>query len=793
MILCLFIFVVMIILEIGRSHMNMIVKTIIALVVLAHPVFGGEPVKKVTLAVVNETNNFPANYSYAGWRGGIGVAFGQPAANIPDITELGLNIVWGGEDPQRAAMLDIAVFHYWNSVVEISLKDPEGRYDFSQIDDKGQASKLAFDKFSELRYGIPGLSKYAKVKYSPGGAYGDVYGEMDLSSNNPLVKAVVASRLESLTGSGQKHGGIAMDNAGKVPGPFLEYLQNALHPEGFGIATNGGSEHLYRYIDFFGNEGFPFSQQTMNNMQSKGFNGILGEFVTRQLSSGELEKYLKAKHFNGIVYFGYTDGRDRAAATHYSFFHCRPDIYDHQRWVLRKILPLSKAMFCAGPQNNACAQTLFNKERGGMGQVNSHQNHVDATGRVIEPDVAESDKDDIFGGTLLLDGSIKQYGNDINKGVYLYINSNEPGTIECNADSLGIKANTIVFDEFSGTTLKSKKKGDAVRFNAPSGPALIQLGDTKTVVGNILLRISEMFGSQLLQRQMDGKLGLGYSQKYIIAPPTGESSSKADFDKPLKPWEPFCQGYIIDLKTKKSGRGSLRTDGNTYSVYSGQWLYHNRQGAAQFVTLDQSKPVPLTLTAFSKSENVQKSELKSITETNRRDHLGERLGYYYAMHLYLDYQDGSWPEVHTFAFSPGTHDWEEGEITVVPKKAVKTAMVLVELHQPEGTAWFDDFSLIEKTAPERNLLASSDFGDFDILLDKTKAPEYDKKVARLLSRVNEVQQQISINKLEKLEEEIKVLKGWLVAQGITKMYGREMRDLVDAQQKLRICRQLLKK
>ena len=767
-------------------------KTIIALVLLTHTAYGGEPVKKEMPTAVNETNNFPANYSYAGWRGGIGVAFGQPAANIPDITELGLNIVWGGEDLRRAAMLDIAVFGYWNSVVEISLKDPNGRYDFSQIGDKDQAAKLAFDKFSELRYGIFGLSKYANVRYSPGGAYGDVYGEMDLSSNNPLVKAVVSSRLESLIGSRQKHGGIALDNAGKVPESFLEYLQNILHPEGFGIATNGGSEHLYRYIDFFGNEGFQFSQQTMNNMQSKGFNGILGEFVTRQLSSGELERYLKAKHFNGIVYFGYTDGRDRAAATNYSFFYCRPDIYDHQRWILRKILPLSKSMFCAGPQNNAYARILFNKETGGISQADNHQNHVDATGRVIEPNVSESDKDDIFGGTLSLDGSIKRYGNNINKGVYLYVNSNEPETIECNADSIGIKANTIVFDEFSETILKSKKKEDIIRFKTPSGPSLIQLGDAKTVVGNILLRISQAFESQLLQRQMDEKFGLGYLQKSITVPPTEDNSSKADFDKPMKPWEPFCQGYVIDLKTKKSGRGSLRTDGNTYSVYSGQWLYHNRQGAAQFVTLNQSEPVPLTLTAFSKSINVKKSELKAITETNRRDHLGERLGYYYAMHFYLDYQDGSWPEVHTFAFSPGTHDWEEGKITVVPKKAVKTAMVLVELHQPEGTAWFDDFNLIEKTDPERNLLASSDFGDSDVLLDKTKAPEYDKKVTRLLSSVNEAQKQISIDKLEKLEEDILDLKDWLFAQGIAKMYGREMRDFVEAQHKLDICRQILR-
>lgn len=768
----------------------MIANIVITIVLLTHHLWVGEPVKKMKAPEVNETGNFPAEYRYAGWRGGIGVAFGQPATNIPDITELGLDIVWGGEDPQRASMLDIAVFRYWNSVVEISLKDPGGKFDFSQMNDKDQAAKLAFDKSAEFRYGIPGLSKYAEVKYSPGSPYGDVYGTMDLSSNNPFVQAMVSGHLNSLTGSGLKHGGVALDNAGKVPESFLEYFQNALHPKGFGIATNGGSEHLYRYIDFFGSEGFPFSQQTVSDMRKKGFKGILGEFVTRHLSSGELERYLKAKQFNGIVYFGYTDGRDRAAGTHYSFFHCRPDIYNHQRWILRRILPLSKAMFCAGPQDNAYAHNLLKGKSGEQKQAVIHQTRIDSTGRVIEPGITELDKGNVFEGTLSLDGSIHRYGNDISNGIYLYINANESEIVQCNADSLGLKANSIVFDEFSETTLNLENRGNIVQFRTPSGPSLVQLGDTKTVAGNILLRVAGMFESQLLQRQMDEKFGPGYLQKKLEVR-AQDNLSKSDFDKPLQPWEPFCQGYVIDLKTRKSGRGSLRTDGNTYSVYNGQWPYHNRQGAAQFVTLNQSEPTPLTLTAFSKSANVQKSELKAITETNRRDHFGERLGYYYAMHLYLDYQDGNWPEVHTFAFSPGTHDWEEGKITVVPKKAVKTAMVLVELHQPEGTAWFDDFCLVEKTNPQQNLLACADFGDSDVVLAKAKAPEYDRKASLLMSKVREAQKQISINKLEKLEEDVLTLKNWLISQNIAKMYGREMRDLMDARHKLDICKQLL--
>ncbi|MDK1030722.1 MAG: hypothetical protein QGD94_01810, partial [Planctomycetia bacterium] len=74
-------------------------------------------------------DKFPADYEYTGWRGGIGITFGKPTVKIPDVTELGLDIVWGYDDPQRAAMLDIAVFRYWGCTVELCLKDREGRFD----------------------------------------------------------------------------------------------------------------------------------------------------------------------------------------------------------------------------------------------------------------------------------------------------------------------------------------------------------------------------------------------------------------------------------------------------------------------------------------------------------------------------------------------------------------------------------------------------------------------------------------------------------------------------------------
>jgi hypothetical protein len=175
--------------------------------------------------------------SYSGWRGGIGIAFGTPSRDIADVTEMGYEIVRGGDDPRAIKALGISVFRYWNSIVETSLKGPG--YDFSQMADKDEAAKMAFDAWMERIYGVKGLSKYAKVCHDPKGAYGDVYGSMDLSSENELVKAVIAAYLQGFEKDGIAHGGIGLDNAGRVPREFLEALARRLNARGLGIAANG--------------------------------------------------------------------------------------------------------------------------------------------------------------------------------------------------------------------------------------------------------------------------------------------------------------------------------------------------------------------------------------------------------------------------------------------------------------------------------------------------------------------------------------------------------------------------
>lgn len=105
------------------------------------------------------------------------------------------------------------------------------------------------------------------------------------------------------------------------------------------------------------------------------------------------------------------------------------------------------------------------------------------------------------------------------------------------------------------------------------------------------------------------------------------------------------------------------------------------------------------------------------------------------MHLYLDYQDGRWPEVHTVLFSPGTHDWEEKGIRVEPTRPVKTALLLLEFHQPQGAAWFDDLSLSSGSGSAHNLLAAPGFEDEDSAAAEAQAigAGYENQVQSLLT------------------------------------------------------------
>jgi len=706
---------------------------------------------------------------FSGWRGGIGITFGTPSRDIADVTEMGYEIVWGGEDPRAIKSLGVSVFRYWNSIVETSLKG--SGYDFSEMPDKDEAAKLAFDAWMERVYGVKGLSKFASVRYNPKGSYGDVYGSMDLSSENELVKAVIAKYMQGFDKDGITHGGIGLDNAGKVPREFLEALTRRLNARGLGIAANGCPDEYLTYIDFFGNEGFPFSINYARRAREKGLRGILGEFTMQHLSGGELDAYLKNKLFNGIVFFGYTNG-GTAAGARYSGYCSRPDVYDHQRWVLRQLVPVSRAVQRAGRQQDPAAKLASTAASTGTTGAVPAGVAVNAEGKVEEVKRQEAGLDRITGRSPETVPMVARYGRDVANGTYLFVDSGQPEEVVCDAQKLGVRTDTLVFDELAGRVLEAKLDAGSLTFKTTAGPSVIQLGSAPTVVTSILIRIAEGLRLQLTQRALDRELGTRF---------------------PHKAWSRFCQAGKWDATVARTGKSSLTVVGGTYTATMPQWKYFNRQGAAQFISLNQTAPQPIVVSAFSKALEVATSEPVVLdTPAARRHHFDAREGHAYCLHLYLDYQDGQWPEVHTVLFSPGTHDWEEKSIRVEPTRPVKTAMVLLEFHQPQGTAWFDDLSLSSGT--ERNLLAAPGFEEEDSTAAEAQAisEKYEKQVQTLLNSVEAAaKSDTPAEALPALGKQVDDVAASVTGKSLAPYFPRELRDLDDAREKLVLCARLL--
>ena len=127
----------------------------------------------------------------------------------------------------------------------------------------------------------------------------------------------------------------------------------------------------------------------------------------------------------------------------------------------------------------------------------------------------------------------------------------------------------------------------------PRGPQPGIVGERATVAKNMLARTAEGLRLQLTQRALDRELGIRF---------------------PRKAWSRFCQGGKWDATVAHTGKGSLAVDGGTYTATMPQWKYFNRQGAAQFVSLNQTAPQPIVLRGVSKAREVATSE-KVVLDT----------------------------------------------------------------------------------------------------------------------------------------------------------------------------------
>jgi len=155
----------------------------------------------------------------------------------------------------------------------------------------------------------------------------------------------------------------------------------------------------------------------------------------------------------------------------------------------------------------------------------------------------------------------------------------------------------------------------------------------------------------------------GTVAKAVVGPnAAGENVLKADA------WRAFEKGF--------------RRDGGTFVCDNGADT-KARRGASQTVVLDQKRPAPIVVTAWSRAEGVTGSADSD-----------------YALYLDLIYADGSslWDQV--ASFKTGDHDWEQGRVVVVPERPVRSVTVNLLLRHHGGSAIFRDAQVRTLAAPD---------------------------------------------------------------------------------------------
>jgi hypothetical protein len=135
----------------------------------------------------------------------------------------------------------------------------------------------------------------------------------------------------------------------------------------------------------------------------------------------------------------------------------------------------------------------------------------------------------------------------------------------------------------------------------------------------------------------------------------------------ISTWNAIEGTFTWDEQVKRSSARSVRLSNPTADL---------RSGVMHVVELNQTKPAPFRVTAWSRAQDVSGSADSG-----------------YSLYLDIYYTDGT-PEWGWIApFSTGTHDWERREVLVVPRKPVGKVYVHLLLRNHSGTAWFDDIQI----------------------------------------------------------------------------------------------------
>lgn len=131
-------------------------------------------------------------------------------------------------------------------------------------------------------------------------------------------------------------------------------------------------------------------------------------------------------------------------------------------------------------------------------------------------------------------------------------------------------------------------------------------------------------------------------------------------------WLPYGQGYTVDRQMHRGGDQSIRCDSLNPNVV---------HGAQTTILLNQSHPVPVTISGWS-----------------RADQVSEGSGSDYSIGVEAEYRDGTRTTQFFAPFRAGTHGWQRRQVSVAPSKPLHTLTIIARFQYRTGTAWFDDFT-----------------------------------------------------------------------------------------------------
>lgn len=134
-------------------------------------------------------------------------------------------------------------------------------------------------------------------------------------------------------------------------------------------------------------------------------------------------------------------------------------------------------------------------------------------------------------------------------------------------------------------------------------------------------------------------------------------------------WSSAPNGYRV-----ATGEGL----GNTTALACEAFDTTGWRGASQSFTLNRTNTAPFRVRGWSRAENV----------SGNRDSD-------YSLYVDIIYTDGTPLWGSTATFNPGTHDWEEQQITIQPAKPVRSLSFYCIFRGHSGRVWFDDVSLDE--------------------------------------------------------------------------------------------------